>query len=232
MKKTIILAILSIFYCGCSTSKISGIYSGVDEQSFILKKDSTFIYWKFNYEARLGYSEGHWKKVSTDEIILNSNIKNKILPILINESESSDNKNHLILNVDGFNGRISERKSDYRCHVYVNDILFKNIRCDSLCELVIPTTVHNIKLDLFHFGDILSPKPVNTDKLNLIDSTNKIITINVNIKNLLFGYRIFDNQTIYIKRNIIKFYDKETNKLCIIPRLKRNKKLSLKTDDD
>jgi len=103
------LVAICIFYsCQTALNNIEGTYSSKKNvNKFGLYPDSTFIYTSFWYPFVFcidKYSDGKWSRVDKNTIILNSRIKNNIIPLQVERINTSDSVikicQNLIINQD------------------------------------------------------------------------------------------------------------------------------------
>jgi hypothetical protein len=135
--KIYILLGLALLCGSCSINKdIIGKYSSSkSSNSFEFKKDSTFAF-EYRSNHLLKYSEGKWMNLTKDKIVITSDIKSTIIPLTVKELKSNNlkSKNALSLHVTIENGK---NLSEYRCGIYINDVFYNTVRCDSVSYLPI-----------------------------------------------------------------------------------------------
>lgn len=117
--KNHILFILFIF-TGCTLRmKVPGIYSGSEKYSTVeLVNDSIFSY-RYKFEFAYEYSQGFWKKGLKNEIILNSNIQNRTLPLRIQTSNLNIDKDDDLFLTVSINIPEKEKRY-YHCSIFIN----------------------------------------------------------------------------------------------------------------
>ncbi|GHT67056.1 hypothetical protein AGMMS50239_29580 [Bacteroidia bacterium] len=95
MKAFIFYVIVVVMFYGCSTPlNIEGAYSQRKNlNNFELYSDSTFIYKLTRYYGSSStntYSDGKWKRIDENTIVLNSRIINNIVPLRVEKINTED----------------------------------------------------------------------------------------------------------------------------------------------
>jgi hypothetical protein len=169
-----------------------GKYSRV-EDNFHLNGDSTFIYEYYAFHA-FENSKGTWKREGKRHIVLNSDIKSRIIPLkVIALNSPTIGETNLSIHVNG-----DLDKANYKCAVFINDTLcelkfghflkstnmdkealeheinvndlwFRYIRCDSLLSVTTKTPIRNIyfiirKIPIELTSTNFAPTPLETEK--------------------------------------------------------------------
>lgn len=214
MKKYLIWlsVIILVLYCSCTSSFKLGVYNSKgnsgNPNEFVFFEDSTFSY-KY-YSSIYKHSAGKFK-ILNNKILLNSNIKDIIIPVeySILACDSLTDKNQISVQLE-----IPEirKLEDYRCILLLNkdtlDVAYGAYNMYS-----------SVPLDSVMFEIWVSPfvvprpsEPLNTETIYFDKSLRKCIIFNITIDETLFGYRVFDNTPLEIGKNKIKFTDTEDDK--------------------
>jgi len=123
----IVLYVLVSVLVSCQTSKnIEGVYSSQKNlNKFEFFSDSTFVYKStVLYGSRVNkYSDGTWKRIDKNTIVLNSRVKNNLIPIYIEKSKSDKTQictNLVITQTKIKNSRWEYTDKDYWVIPYIN----------------------------------------------------------------------------------------------------------------
>ena len=212
MRKTFLflLSIFCVLCCSCSSSFKCGLYGSKKDNpnpnSFEFFEDSTFTY---RYHLSIRKESSGKFKIIKDKLILNSFIKDTTLPMeySLHSNDSLNGKNRITVKFE-----VPERRKikDFAAYPIINN--------DSLdvdygeYSIYYDSPLDSLKFDVivypFVFG--VAKEPLMTKTVYFDKETGKDILVNISIDDSLFGYRIFDNTQLDIKRNRILFYeDKE-----------------------
>src|SRR6187402_188105 len=131
---------LVLLYSCSSSVKLPGDYSSSRiPYSFTLNPDSTFNY-RYKFEFAYEYSQGAWKKAGRNEIVLNSYIQSKSLPVKVQELDT-----HEFGQTNFFSVNISSMpdadKNYYQCMIFINDTLYEKRSFDSIASILITSPV-------------------------------------------------------------------------------------------
>jgi len=217
------LLFFSIVAWGCSSSlELSGDYSSNrSKYQFRLNRDSTFEY-SYKFEFAYEHSRGRWNRIGKRRIILNSYAKRKVIPMTVQKLSGHDigQASFFSVSMDIPNAD----KKYYQCMVYVNDMLYEKISCDSIDTILVASPVKSIFFKLSadprmptRFLDTLS-----TEKFITHSNTSSQERLNIILRDSLFNYRIFDNDTLEVTRKGLKFYDPGNGQWQYIPKARRN----------
>lgn len=201
-----IIGTLSILLYSCSSNTlIVGTYSGKSPHVFILSEDSTFKYEYHNY----CYSEsfGTWTK-KEDAIYLNSFIQIDKIPLEFVKLGNNDNAiavNIKVLSHD-------KPETDYICWPFINDepCLFDPERGSFSFTSDIPIDNIYFKIRKSPFvlrgaGSKMCYNDVESEKINIKLSFGEDINIKINIIDSLFGYSVFKNEKLELRRGNLVF---------------------------
>lgn len=227
MKKDFIYFFIIIYVCYSCVSPFNvGVYNGENNSGnpndFTFFEDSTFIY---NYYGSIKKHSFGKYKIRDNKIILNSNIKNITVPVdvstLICDSLIDKNRITFLL-------KLSEgMQEDYKCIPILNNDTLNNkegiiyltqgIQIDEKWggyTMYYTEPIDSIKLYILKNPFIGRPKePLMSETIYFDKVIEKDITLNITINDSLFGYRVFNNTMLEIKKKKIIFIDKEENKM-------------------
>lgn len=227
MKKYFIYFFIVLCVCySCSSSFKMGLYNGKNNSGnpneFTFSEDSTFTY---NYYGSIGKHSFGKYGVRDNKIILNSYVKNVIVDVdtsvLLCDSLKDKNKITFLFNLS------EEEQKDYKCIPVLNNDTINNkegiiyltqgIQIDEKWgsyTMYYAQPIDSIKLYILKNPFINRPKELLVTRTIYFDNAvGKDITFNLMINDYLFGYRIFDNTMLEIKKKKIIFIDKEENKM-------------------
>ncbi|GAB6121779.1 hypothetical protein JCM30204_29280 [Dysgonomonas termitidis] len=201
--------------------RYNGRNNSGNPNDFTFFADSTFSY---NYYGSIGKHSSGKYGIRDNRIILNSNISNTTIPVecLVIPSDSLIEKNRVTFS---FNLSEEEQKG-YKCIPILNNDTLNNkegiiyftqgIQIDEKWgnyTIYYTEPIDSIKLWILKDPFIGRPTRILTTKTMYFDKViGKDITFNLTINDSLFGYRVFDNIELAIKRNKIIFIDIEENK--------------------
>ncbi|GAB6010088.1 hypothetical protein [Dysgonomonas reticulitermitis] len=228
MKKYFIyfFIVLCVYY-SCTSSFKMGLYNGKNNSGnaneFTFSEDSTFTYDYYGLIRK--HSSGKYK-IKDDGIILNSSVKDITVPVKISvllcDSLTGKNKITVLFNLP------EEEQKNYRCILIINkDTLNNN---EDALKLYITQDIwmddewgtytgyyskpiDSIRLTVMRIPFLSPPgiliEPMETKTMYFDKVIGKDITINLTINDSLFGYKVFDNIVLDIKRKKIIFIDVE-----------------------
>jgi len=220
--------VICIIYCSCVSSFKSGRYNGKNDSgnpnNFTFSDDLTFSY---NYYGSIGKHSSGKYQIRDNEIILNSNIKNINIPVKVkcltipSDSLMGKNKITFLFNLS------EEEEKNYKCiPIFNNDTLnnkegiiylTQGIKLDEKWgsyTMYHTEPIDSIKLCILKNPFISRPKKSLVTKTMYFDKgKGKDITFNLTINDSLFGYRIFDDVVLSIKKNKIIFIDIEEDRM-------------------
>lgn len=227
--RTIILILIIVFLISLSTCQsFEKIFSGKYSNRFYpnvfeIYSDSTFIYKSMMGSIIEKYSEGKWKRLDKNTIILNSTIQNNNIPIQVNVIPDNKNKRTICvnLNVPG------QSVKDYVCYPIFNDNIFPSMNPGDRGSYCIysEVSIHSIHFQIQKIP--LTLKCLGPRQPEYYDIYSKSVTINskigdsiiikLQIPDSLFSYRIFRDTKLKISGENLIFKDIEngnkTNKL-------------------
>jgi hypothetical protein len=215
----VIVCILTVLLNSCSnTQLINGTYIGKHcPHVFIFSADSTF---KYEYRA-MWYSEssGTWRKEG-NFIYLNSS--NQIDKIPIEYTKVTSNQDSVVIVNIGVNSQNKPPK-DYICWPFVNGnfVYFDPERgsYSFKSEFFVDSLYFKVNKSPFVFrgtGYKMGYDDVKTETIYPHLSIGENIDVTINIIDSLFGYKVFDNTKLKVKRNKIIFKDGgKINKLSL-----------------
>ena len=142
----IILYVLTTTLVSCQTSKnVEGIYSAKKNlNKFEFFSDSTFVYQStilYGSSFINKYSDGTWRYIDNNSIILNSRIKSNLVPVYIEKSKSDETQvctNLLITQTKIKNTRWEYTDKDYWVIPYINGKNYLDLHPELSDE---PTTI-------------------------------------------------------------------------------------------
>ena len=193
-----LLFLTVIFFVRCVSIHIPGKYRSKDgTYQLVLNDDSTFLF-DYRFQFVYEYSSGLFKILDNKSIMLNSLIRNKLLPIRVKTANESQASADNILRVR-FNFPENEIKY-YKCRVFINGVVFRDSYCDSLSVLAVDKAVNNFSFGISadermpgRFFDTLYTEVFTTSK-----SLQNNLSVEVVVKESLFNYRVFDNEIIKV----------------------------------
>jgi hypothetical protein len=223
-KKHLIFVLIILISSSCKTKNIIGKYALQNgSNSFEFKPDSTYY-----YECRrlhvYQYSEGTWARPSTNVLKLNSYINTTVIPLSVKNDFDKSPSNKIKITFDIGTGKLL---SDYKCAIYINDLLYLSQRCDSLSLITMQQPINSlsfriIKDPLISFTNVI-PQPLFTTKYSPKNPTGNKMSINIKFKDLLFYYKPFNGDTLTLNRNAINLYNHYYKKWEKIPKIQDNK---------
>lgn len=211
--------LLSVLLGGCATGiEVSGDYSCKEVcQSFSLNRDATF---RFEDEASSGFSDGHWFKYKGDQVVLNSVIKDRSLPLKTFEFGTHEFGQESLLSFDI--GLLPTEKPYYQCLVYVNDTLYQKRNCDSLTTIPIKNEVYSLRFDIC--GNEKMPgrmhDTLHTELYHPRAVSGNKFQIHILFNDSLFNYRVFDNEVFKVTKKGLRVYNPTTKQWDYIGRKK------------
>jgi hypothetical protein len=213
--KSIFILLSSLFVSCSSGLKLSGIYFDTKSPfTFTIKDDSTFNYrYKFQFDYK--YSDGYWSRKREKQIALTSNLKSKILPLIVSEDEGV-NSIEVNLNMP------DTEKAYYQCSVFVNDCFFIRKRSDSITSLFVGKPISSLffKLNADERIPARFLDSLITEKYFLKSNGSKNLKVDILYKDSLFNYKVFNGEIIKIKRKGMKFYSSESDSWIYLTRKK------------
>lgn len=216
MRKYIFIFIITFTIISCKSFKAGEYRNNLRSAIIIFNKDSTFSY--SNYDC--SYSSGTWQTKDNRIIILNSFIKNKIIPIEISSFRSKGSKEIIQVNINIITSNKNDK--DYFCVAYRNNNKLLYDPTDSLKSLLYTKPLVDIQelsnsicakngsytfntnypIDSICFKIWKYPININERLINdSLQTTTKGIraslgdslNINILLNDSLFGYEIFKN---------------------------------------
>lgn len=235
MKNIYIIFFSAVFiFISCKSFQVGEYKNTKTSERIILKNDSTFIY--NNYSLNFEYSSGIWKRRG-NKIILDSRIKNKIVPVEIYKFENMISKDRISIKVNIIS--LKNNPQDYFCETFTNNEILLFNPLDSLKPLLNKKPVIDIQLlskyiqekngsysfsinhhiDSLYFRLWKFPQSINgmntddsiqTTKKRILANLGDSITANILLCDSLFGYKVFDNNELIYRNGCLIF---ENNKL-------------------
>jgi hypothetical protein len=225
---------MTFMVLGCSVKKeVPGKYMSKNNPNFIqLRNDHTFIY---EYRALHLYQQsiGNWQVIGKSLIVLNSDIKNTIVPVKVSNKTNGMNKNNMVsidLNIKG-----SHPLEDYKCQICINDTNYCIKRCDSLSSILIKSPIKSI-----YFKFVREPKSVTTTAIPLPLITEKYyptvkigndLEVKIDFNDTYFYYKAFNNDTVKVASNGIKIFNSYNGKWEKISKVPATVNLFSRYDD-
>jgi hypothetical protein len=213
---------LAFLFGSCSVNKdIIGKYSSNKHSNrFEFKKDSTFAYEYLSFHL-LKYSEGKWMNLTKNKIVITSDIKSTIIPLTVEELESNNlkSKNALSLHINIEDGK---NLSEYMCGIYINDVFYNTLRCDSVSYLPISIPIDSCYFYITKEPDNLTTAvspPVYTSKYYTKAEESNNLNITIDFNESFFYYQSFNESVVKIKKKSIQFYDTNTKKWVKVPKV-------------
>lgn len=216
-----IISLIVVLLCSCSSKKyIIGRYASQEKPyCFEFKRDSTFLY-EYKAFGLYKYSTGTWRAIEKRSIILNSKISNTNIPLKVDETENFNSKeSKLTINLAILGGM---NLSNYICHIFINDTLYKIKRCDSLSSILINKPINNVYFDIEREPIIVTSTYFS---LPLISETFKpkskisSLKMEASFSDSLFSYRSFNNEKLKSENDNIKIFNTYTKKWERLPRV-------------
>jgi len=210
MKKIVLIVIiltliLMNFSCVTNSFIIGEYRSG--RSTLLFKEDSTFTY--ISREDGYEYSIGSFE-IRKNELLLNSNIQNDILPLRVVYEPAKELVSAPSLHV------IVSSNAKYRCNPYVNGIpsIFQ-VPTGSYSFNLNIAPIKNIYFEIWKVSDYLiydyATFPVITEITEIEEYFNGDIYVYINMNDSLVSYRIFDNEILKINDKKLIFKDSEEN---------------------
>lgn len=224
MKKYFIYIFIFICACYSCTSPFKiGVYNGKNNSGnpneFTFFEDLTFTY---NYYGSIGKHSSGKYEIRDNKIILNSNAKNVTVDasVLLCDSSKDKNKITFLFNIS------EEVQKDYKCIPILNKDTLNNkegiiyltegIQIDEKWgsyAMYYTEPIDSLKLYIMKNPFIGRPQePLTTETIYFDKVKGKDIVVDLTVNDFLFGYRVFDNTILEIKRNKIIFIDIVENK--------------------
>ena len=212
------LTLFLVFSCNSTLQTIIGVYSEPQNPYKIeLFKDSTFRYYGLYSE----YSSGKWFRRSNNCIVLNSEIKEILVPLKIKREYTESDTCKIDVKVKV----IGQKENDYECiPLTSNKIITKEPVRGSY--IFIPAQSNNdICFDIWRVPYLIKNtvhlnerNPIKTEKIILNSKQHEHITIDIYFNDSLFDYKIFNETKVSIKDKKLRFYDKYNRKKIKIER--------------
>lgn len=188
-----LIFISALIFAGCTSIKIPGEYVSKSGSHLLsLKEDSTFSYY-YKFEFTQERSNGVFSSANSNSIVLNSNIRDKELPLSIKENPNCDSSNNNILFIN-FNIPKNESRY-YLCEVFKNGVSYKKVYCDSLSSLIIKEPLRSFFFKIStdsrmpgRFLDVLY-----TEEYETRSERGNNLTVDILYTDSLFNYHVFNN---------------------------------------
>lgn len=199
--------ILCIILISCKSTNLTGIYSSnKDPYRFVFSGDSTF---RYQYKEGLiySYSFGSWKKVGNEKIELQSFYNNRALPLVGFEKSLSNTIEPCELKIGISIPDVA--KKYYKCLLYIDGRLFKEIHCDSISSIMAPNPIKTVQLKIT--SDQRIPTRVNdtliTSKYNTNSPYLKQLDLKCSYNDSLFNYKLFNGTILNFTSGKLKFME-------------------------
>jgi hypothetical protein len=212
---------LVLYSCSPGLELPENYSSNQSKYQFRLNQDSTFEY-SYKFEFAYQYSTGGWSKAGNRKIVLNSNIKSKVVPLREERLPGNDFEQANFFSV-GVNIPNADKKY-YQCMIFIDDVLYEKRSCDLLDTILVSGPMKSIFFKLSadprlptRFLDTLS-----TEKFITQSSKSNRERLAIILDDSLFNYRVFKNDTLEVARKGLRFYDPEKCQWLYVPRAKKN----------
>ena len=208
MTKRTISSLLLLMLCSiiisCSANKnIAGNYYQKYFSFYRLKSDYTFTY-QYLPVHMYRYSEGVWKIVDKNKIVLDSKIKNLDLPYKVIEKKTDGNTITIDLKIE--NGWPLKY---YRCNIFVNNKPYRNIRCDSVSDIPIYAPIKSILLKILKpregFGNFSNE--LETKTYLPVIKNGAAFSFKIQFNDEYFSYEPINRDTIIVNKNNLERFD-------------------------
>ncbi len=246
--RVIAIIYTAVLLCGCSANiKVVGKYTSKSNPDFFqFNADSTFDYKYQAYHVN-EYSSGKWAQFKEKEVVLNSSIQSRDIPLRVNQSLDRINLGSSIK----LNFEANLDLQNYKCVIFINDTLysfkgeglivpteltitefekevnladiyFRYTRCDSLSSLRLNSPIRSLFLKIIKY-EINSTysirKPLKTEKyISLLGVKNTALAVSVSFTDSLFNYRVFNNEKVKVKRKGISVFNDNNKSWWYIPK--------------
>ena len=220
MKNCIILALIITGLTGCHPLVVEGLYhSKKYHKSLLLSNNGTYKY-QNGMMHFIEYSKGHWSHFKNGSLVLNSNYKDSLLSnVTFERNEGGKQVIKVLLSVSN-----KDQDASYFISPIINGrILQEEAISDSMVELYYDYPIDSFQIFIgkmsrsnnLIFRQIASPSIVSNNH------TDKI-KVTLEIDDRLFGYAVFENDLVYIKRKKVLMYNKHNNKWERLTKIKSN----------
>lgn len=204
MKSCIFGFLLLLGSCTGSRNILGTYASNKSPYQFTLNPDSTFSYqYKFQFEYQ--YSNGSWKNIGNNKIELQSQLKNKIIPITVKEYTNEHPNDSCQLNIES--NILNNEKRYYQCLIFIDNTFFAQRSCDSLSNLIVPAPKKSMFFKLTadtriptRFLDTLTSSIYSLKNINVYR-----IDANMTYNDSLFNYKLFNHAILQINNNKLKY---------------------------
>lgn len=204
MRKCIILFIVLLEACASSKNVVGTYASNQSPYQFTIKSDSSFTY-QYKFQFAYQYSNGKWKNVGKNKIELQSQFKNKAIPITVKEYTNEHANDSVQLNIES--NILSNERKYYQCLIFIDNTFFTQKNCDALSSLIVPTPKRNMYFKLT--ADARMPArfldTLTSSTYTLKNKNPYRIDINMSYNDSLFNYKLFNNEVLLINNGKLKY---------------------------
>ncbi len=200
-----------LFLQSCYTSDfVVGTYSSnKSPHRFTFNADSTF-YYQYKGHIWRKYSIGYWKKLDKQHLIIQSAYPNSFLRMKIDEfANLNKEKLTVSINVD-----LPKDERQYYKHILIVNDSIPVIMSGDSSNLVIYEDVKNFVYKIT--ADVRVPNrfldTLTSAKYYLKQVNTTSVYIDVSLADSLFGYQVFDQKVIKIRKNEIIYDSKSLKK--------------------
>jgi hypothetical protein len=200
-------AFLLSAFVGCRPRKLPSTFISKNGlYRFTLNEDSSFEY-NYKYYFKYKSSSGTFKRINAKEMIFNSLIQERILPLKVKELYQEQKKGNIIFKIN-FNLPSNESKY-YNCQAFINGTASDYKPCDSLSLFKVSGSVERFSLSIFgsdkipgRFLDTLFTEVYIRE--NLISDS---LYVDVLFNDSFFNYQVFKGSKIKTSKNNLIFFD-------------------------
>jgi hypothetical protein len=198
------LIIIIMLFVSCKSNKtVVGYYvSGKHPYRFTIKLDSTFTY-EYSLGPEYQYSNGFWQNISSKKIKLQSFIKDRTIPIVVEERgyDKEVGRGLIMLSIST---NIQKQYAEYyKCSIFIDESLYIQKRCDSLSLFKVPAPKLNLYFKLE--SDVRIPSrfldELVTSKYSIKNNEFNIINVMFQYNDSLFNYKVFNDVTLRVSNN-------------------------------
>lgn len=204
-----LLFILCIFSLACNNKHVqTGNYvSKNQEKILIINSDYTFEY-RYQFEFQRQYSHGTWKPITNHNIEISSVYLDRDIQLTtFVEPNALDDKIFLIIksNISKDEQRL------YQLTLFVDDKIVDSKSCDSVTTFSVAKQSKKFQLGLSanqslpgRYLDTLFSKSVE-----IATNSPQIIRVEAIANDSLFGYKVFNQKRLKIRKNSLIYFDQK-----------------------
>lgn len=217
MKFISCIVIVTIYLFSCKSINFIGTYaSNKSPYQLVINSDNTFTYQYRPHEFSYKFSTGFWKEVKRGMIELQSIFKDRSLILNVIEENIATDNGYSFFNIQ--TNIKKEQQKYYECIIYADGEFATSVKCDSLEKVKISLPRQSIVIKITADERLPSRMldTLSSEKYFIKNSKSNLYTININLKDSFFNYKVFNKEVIKIKKNRIVYNN------FIIPLLHHN----------